>query len=83
MTGRKQSTGQVLDEVLAATLDAVKVMRNRVRLQDAEGNQIVFGNFQEPGARIQHEAAVQILDRAVPLIQALGELAKTRGADTA
>ncbi len=78
MAERRQNAGQVLDAVLEASLDAVKVIQQRIRAQDAEGNSVGPGSLQDLGGQIQYDAAKHLLDRAAPLIHELNEVVKSR-----
>ncbi len=78
MAERRQNAGQVLDAVLEASLDAVKVIQQRIRAQDAEDNSVGPGSLQDPGAQIQYDAAKHLLDRAATLIHELNEVVKSR-----
>ncbi len=80
VVAQNQQAGQVMDELLAVTLDAIKVVRQRVRLEDEQGKALGGGDFAQMSLQTQYDAAKYILDHAAPLIQELKDLTRERTA---
>ncbi len=80
VVAQNQQAGQVMDELLAVTLDAIKVVRQRVRLEDEQGKALGGGDFAQMSLQTQYDAAKYILDHAAPLIQELKDLTRDRTA---